>query len=92
MGALRLLGDVLALPDRRDVHRAEQCFRKALALAEEIAMRPQAARRLLGLGMLCMRAGHREQARSHLTGAATMFEEMDMRLWPKQAEAEMTAG
>ena len=31
-----------------------------------------------------------EQAREHLTTAATMYREMDMRFWLEQAEAEMT--
>ena len=43
----------------------------------------------LGLGVLYRRAGKRQQAREHLTTAATMFGEMDMRFWLEQAEAAM---
>ena len=43
----------------------------------------------LGLGALYRRVRTREQAREHLTTAATMFGEMDMRFWLEQAETEM---
>jgi hypothetical protein len=42
----------------------------------------------LGLGKLYRRAGKPQQAREHITTAATMFGEMDMRFWREQAEAE----
>ena len=45
----------------------------------------------LGLGKLARCAGKREQARENLTTATTMYREMDMRFWLKQAEAEMAA-
>jgi hypothetical protein len=42
-----------------------------------------------GLGKLYRRTGKREQARGHLTAAATMYREMDTRSWLEQAEAEL---
>jgi len=62
--------------------------RQALALAEELGMRPLAAHCHLGLGNLYRRTGQREQARDHLITATTMYREMDMRFWLEQAEAE----
>jgi len=52
-------------------------------------MRPLLAYCQLGLGKLHRRTGEQDQAREHLTTAATMFREMDMRYWLEQAEAGM---
>jgi tetratricopeptide (TPR) repeat protein len=85
---LRLLGDIAAHPDRVEVDTAEAHYRQALTLGEELGLRPLLAHCHLGLGALYRRVGKREQAREHLTTAATMFGEMDMRYWREQAEAE----
>ena len=86
---LRLLGDIAAHPDRFEVDTAEAHYRQALALAEALGLRPLLAHCHLGLGELYRRAGTRQEAREHLTTAATMFGEMDMRFWLEQAEAEL---
>ena len=86
---LRLLGDIAAHPDRFEAETAEAHYRQALALAEELGLRPLMAHCHLGLGTLYRRAGKREQAREHLTTATTMFRDMDMRFWLEQAEAEL---
>jgi tetratricopeptide (TPR) repeat protein len=85
---LRLLGDIAAHPDRFEADTAEAHYRQALALADELGLRPLLAHCYLGLGALYRRAGTRQQAREHLTTAATMFGEMDMRYWQERAEAE----
>jgi hypothetical protein len=59
-----------------------------LALAEDLGLRPLVAHCYLGLGVLYRRAGKRQPAREHLTTAATMFGEMNMRFWREQADAE----
>jgi hypothetical protein len=69
--------------------KADGHYRDALALAEELGMRPLAAHCHLGLGKLSRRAGQREQALERLTAAATLYRQMDMRLWLGQAEAEL---
>jgi class 3 adenylate cyclase len=86
---LRLLGDIAAHPDRVDAETAEAHYRLALALAEELGLRPLMAQCHLGLGALYRRAGTRQQAREHLATAAAMFDEMDMRFWREQTEAEL---
>jgi tetratricopeptide (TPR) repeat protein len=86
---LRLLGDIAAHPDRFEVETAEAHYRQALALAEELEMRPLVAHCHLGLGKLYRRASKTEQATEHLTTATTMYREMDMRFWLEQAEAEL---
>ena len=89
--ALRLLGEVAARRDPSDVQEAEAHYRSAIGLAHELGMRPLAAHCHLGLGKLYRRTGKRQEAQEHLTTAATMYREMDMRFWLEQAEAEQSA-
>jgi tetratricopeptide (TPR) repeat protein len=86
---LRLLGDIAAHPDRFDADAAEGHYCQAMALAEELGLRPLLAHCHLGLGKLYRRASTRQEAQEHLTTAATMFGEMDMRFWLEQAQAEL---
>jgi len=83
--ALCLTGDVASTGGAED---APGYYREALALAGELGMRPLVAHCHLGLGKLYARAGQREQAQEHLSTAATMYREMDMRFWLEQAEKE----
>jgi class 3 adenylate cyclase/tetratricopeptide (TPR) repeat protein len=88
---LRLLGDVASHPDRFDAETGEAHYRKALALAEPLSMRPLVAHCHLGLGKLYQRTGKREQAHEQLTTATTLYREMDMRFWLEQADAETSS-
>jgi tetratricopeptide (TPR) repeat protein len=87
--ALRLLGEIASHRDPHDAETAEVHYRQALALADELGMRPLVAHCHLGLGTLYRRAGKRDLASEHLTTAATMYREMDMRFWLEQAGPEM---
>jgi tetratricopeptide (TPR) repeat protein len=87
--ALHLLGDIATHPDRFDAESGEAHYRQALALAEPRGMRPLVAHCHLGLGTLSRRIGKREQADKHLTTAATMYREMDMRFWLEKAETDI---
>jgi tetratricopeptide (TPR) repeat protein len=86
---LRLLGDIAAHPDRVEFDAAEAHYRRALALADELGMRPLVAHCHLGLGKLYRRTGERAEAQEHLTNAATMYREMGMTYWLEKAEAEL---
>ena len=44
---------------------------------------------VLGVGTLYRRTGKRELAQEHLTAAAMMYREMDMRFYLYQAQVEM---
>ena len=66
-----------------------QSLKLVPALAESRGMRPLIAHCHLGLGKICLRAGTPDQARDHLTSAATMYREMGMTYWLEQAEREM---
>jgi tetratricopeptide (TPR) repeat protein len=90
--ALRLLGELGARGDPTDVEHTETSYRRALALAEDLGMRPLVAHCHLGLGKLYRRTGKREQAREHLTTATTMYRDMGMTYWLEKAEAELGVG
>jgi len=86
---LRLLGDIAAHKDSRDDGEAENHYRQALALAEELGMRPLIAHCHVGLGKLHRCAGERQKAEEHLTTGVELMREMEMGLWLEMAEAEL---
>ena len=69
--------------------QAEAHYRQALALAEELGMRPLVAHCHLGLGMLYAKMGQRGQARAALSTAIALYRAMDMTFWLPQAEAAL---
>ncbi|MFQ5898992.1 MAG: tetratricopeptide repeat protein [Candidatus Methylomirabilia bacterium] len=71
--------------------KAGNSYGQALALAEELGMRPLLARCHLGLGKLFRRTGNRAKAQEHLTTATALLRETDMRFWLERAEAELKA-
>jgi class 3 adenylate cyclase/tetratricopeptide (TPR) repeat protein len=86
---LRLLGEIAAREDLTDLGKAEDHYRQALALAEELGMRPLIAHCHVGLGKLYRRKGNVRQAKEHLTTGVAMMREMEMGLWLERAEAEL---
>jgi tetratricopeptide (TPR) repeat protein len=88
--ALRLLGEIAAHRDPPEVEQVEAHNLQALALAEELGMRPLQAHCHLGLGTLYLTLGRREQARTALSSAIALSRDMDMTFWLPQAEAAMT--
>src|SRR5262249_16066009 len=62
--------------------------RRALALASPRGMRPLVAHCHLGLGKLYRRTGKRQEECEELSTATTMYREMDMQFWAKQADPE----
>jgi tetratricopeptide (TPR) repeat protein len=75
---LGLLGYIASRHAASDAANAEAHYGAALALADDLGMRPRLAHCHLGLGTLYRRTGQREQAQEHLTIATTMCREMDM--------------
>jgi class 3 adenylate cyclase/tetratricopeptide (TPR) repeat protein len=84
--ALRLHGEIHAHPGALDADKAEDHYRQALALAEELGMRPLQAHCRKGLGALYGRTGREEKAREDLTAAMDMYREMEMTFWLEKAE------
>ena len=63
----------------------------ASAIADELGLRPFAARCRLDLAGPRRRQGRAEDARSRLAGATGQFREMGMTFWLSRAEADLTA-
>ena len=87
--ALYQLGVVHAHADPPDVSQAEAHYQQALALAEELGMRPLLAHCHHGLGRLYGQTGRGEQARAALTTAIDLYRDMDMAFWLPQAETAL---
>jgi tetratricopeptide (TPR) repeat protein len=87
--ALHQLGTVQANADPPDATQAEVHYRQAMALAEELGMRPLQAHCHRGLGTLYAATGQREQARVALATAIEMYRAMDMTFWLPEAEAAL---
>ena len=84
--ALRLLGEIAARRELPEHGQAEAHYHQALALAEELGMRPLQAHCHRGLGTLYITIGQQEQARAALTTAIELYRAMDMTFWLPQAE------
>ena len=87
--ALRLLGEIAMHRDPLDVASTETHYQQALALAEELGMRPLQAHCHRGLGTLYAKIGRPEPARSELSAAIALYRAMDMTFWLPQAEAAL---
>jgi class 3 adenylate cyclase/tetratricopeptide (TPR) repeat protein len=87
--ALRLLGEVAARRNPPEIDLAAAHYQEALALADELGMRPLAAHCHRGLGTLYAATGQQEQARTELSTAIELYRAMDMVFWLPQAEATL---
>jgi tetratricopeptide (TPR) repeat protein len=86
-----LLGEIAVERRSDDGAPAEAHYRNALALAEELGLRPLVARIHLGLARLARQRGDGAAAETALARATTDFCEMDMRFWAQVACAELGA-
>jgi len=82
-----LLGEVAMRREPPDIDQATAYYRQALALAEELGMRPLQAHCHLGLGTLYVKTGRRQQAHAELSAAIDLYRAMEMTFWLPQAEA-----
>jgi len=89
--ALRLLAEVGGKQDSSDVSVAITEYRTVVRLADELKMRPLAARCRLGLGRLLGAAGDRVRAAEELRGACAQFRAMGMASSLSEAETELSA-
>ena len=87
--ALHLLGDIAAHRDPPESEPAEAHYRQALALAEELGMRPLVAHCHRGLGMLSLKLGRGGPARPELSAAIALYRTMEMTFWLPQTEAAL---
>ncbi len=89
--ALHFVGQVASQTSPTDVDTAETHYRQAIALAEELGMRPLAAHCHLGLGTLYQRVDRPTEAQQELANASDMYRAMQMTFWLEQAEAARAA-
>jgi hypothetical protein len=72
-----------------DLLQAGGHFREALAIAEDLGMRPLQAHCHLGLGKLYRRTDRPHEARAELNIALDLYLSMEMTHWLPEAEAEL---
>jgi class 3 adenylate cyclase/tetratricopeptide (TPR) repeat protein len=89
--ALYQLGAVHAQANPPEVTQSEARYRKALALAEALGMRPLQAHCHHGLGTLYAKIGQRQHARTELATAIDLYRAMEMTCWLPQAKATLAA-
>jgi tetratricopeptide (TPR) repeat protein len=87
--ALWLLGESTARQASPEVEPAAGHYRQALALAEELGMRPLQAHCHRSLGMLYATIGQQEQAHAELATAIAMYLAMEMTFWLPQTETAL---
>jgi tetratricopeptide (TPR) repeat protein len=87
--ALHQLAVIHAHAASPDAEQALAHYRQALALADELGMRPLQAHCHRGLGTLYAATGQREQASTELSTAIAMYRVMDMTFWLPQTEAAL---
>jgi class 3 adenylate cyclase/tetratricopeptide (TPR) repeat protein len=84
--ALRLLGEIKAREDTRDLKEADAAFTQSLTLATALGMRPLVAHCHSGLARVQQQIGGQGKAEEHHRIATQMFEQMGMVFWQEQVE------
>jgi tetratricopeptide (TPR) repeat protein len=87
--ALCLLGEIAVQREPPERDQAEPHYRQALALAEELGMRPLQAHCHRSLGTLYAKMDQRAPAHAKLSAAIDLYRVMEMTFWLPQAEAAL---
>jgi class 3 adenylate cyclase/tetratricopeptide (TPR) repeat protein len=82
----RLLAAIELAREAPALDRAEESYRKALALAEPLGMRPLQAHCHQGLGRVQRRRGNAEAAAAEAAAARDLYHAMDMTFWLHETE------
>jgi len=75
---MRLLGNLREKGGNGDAEEAEQWYRRAILLSDELGMRPEAAYALRDLARCLRRAGRNEEAESQETSARDLRRAMGL--------------
>jgi predicted ATPase/class 3 adenylate cyclase len=86
---LKLLGDIALRHDPLEAAEAETCYRQALAVSEELGVRPLQAHCYFGLGHVHAALGSLDQARRELSAAVDLYRSMDMTNWMPRVESAL---
>jgi tetratricopeptide (TPR) repeat protein len=89
--AFYLQGDILGRGPKADLTSAMQAKQAALALANDLGMRPLSGQCEFGLGQSFSHRGDSGRARLHYDRAIAMFREMGMQSWSERAESAIKA-
>ena len=89
--SLYLIAASLAQLQPADGQEIREGYHAAAGLAEDLGMRPLVAHCRLGLGRVHAKRGDSITARDELQKALSMYREMEMQHWLKQAEAELVS-
>jgi predicted ATPase/class 3 adenylate cyclase len=89
--ALRLLAELAAAQDPPQTSLAVERYRAAIAIAEELGLRPLLARAHLGLAQLYRQNGRMVEAEEHLATAVVVFSDLGMRAWLDRTEPDLRA-
>jgi tetratricopeptide (TPR) repeat protein len=87
--ALHLLGAIAARREPPERASAATHYQQALALADELGMRPLQAHSHRSLGMLYSKTGQQEQAHTALSTAVDLYRAMEMMFWLPETEAAL---
>jgi tetratricopeptide (TPR) repeat protein len=90
--ALRLMGEVAAAQTPPLVDEAEAAYREALAMAQEMGMRPLEARCRFGLGTLYQGAARPVESGVELALAVAGLRALGMETWLARVETAAAAG
>jgi class 3 adenylate cyclase/tetratricopeptide (TPR) repeat protein len=85
--ALRLLGDVHRMAG--DLAAAEPFYQRSRVLATTLGMRPLVAHDHAGLARLYQRRGDAARAQEHVSAAAAMYRDLQMRYWLETLTADI---
>jgi tetratricopeptide (TPR) repeat protein len=86
---LRILGDITSRSRPFQFEQTEGSYAAALSLARDRQMRPLEAHCRFGLGKLYVRGKKDSEARSELTAAAQLYQNMAMAFWMDKAETAL---
>ena len=87
--ALKLLGDI-AQEQSPDLAQASSYYDQSLVLVNQLEMRPLQAHLHLSCGRLNRRANQVERARSEISTARECYKGMEMPMWLRVAEQELS--
>jgi tetratricopeptide (TPR) repeat protein len=85
-----IIGDIASDAGALDAAAAGTAYRRAIALGERLGMRPRVALGHLGLARLHRRAHEERLALEHLTVATGLLRSLQMSLWLREAEDELS--
>jgi class 3 adenylate cyclase/tetratricopeptide (TPR) repeat protein len=90
--SLKLLGETASYQEPPNVENAEAYYSRALALANELGMRPLEAHCHLGLGKIYLQMARFDKGRAELSQSIKLYDEMGMKFWLAKAEVASSVG